>query len=116
MVLVVETPFFSNSLRVCGPKAAPNMIEMDGKEISEEVVAVGLEKAHDLCKLVIEAIEELVALVKPKTQQYVGQSVPAELEAALAAKYSKKILAAKQIVPKLERGDAMNAVREETLA
>jgi polyribonucleotide nucleotidyltransferase len=103
-------------LTVCGPKAAPNMIEMEGKEISEDVVAVGIEKAHELCKLVIEAIEELVALVQPKVQKYERQALPEGLEAALAAKYGQKIQQAKQIVPKLERGDAMNAVREECLA
>jgi polyribonucleotide nucleotidyltransferase len=103
-------------LTVCGPKAAPNMIEMEGKEISEEVVAVGIEKAHEVCQLVIEAIEELVALVKPKLQKYEAVTLPEELVAAVMTKFGKKIEQAKQIVPKLERADAMEVVRQEALA
>jgi polyribonucleotide nucleotidyltransferase len=103
-------------LLVSGPERAPNMVEMEAREVPEAIVAEGIEKGFEVCRQIIEQIEELVAQVQPEPLEYEPRPVPEELSAALAEKYGEGIRQAKAIAGKIERGEAMSALREEALA
>ena len=103
-------------LLVSGPKRAPNMVEMEAREVPEAIVAEGLEKGFEVCRQVIEQIEELVAQVRPEPLEYEPRPVPEELSAALAETCGERIRQAKAIPGKTERGEALGALRDEALA
>ncbi|MCD6303635.1 MAG: polyribonucleotide nucleotidyltransferase [Planctomycetes bacterium] len=103
-------------LLVAGPEPHPNMIELEGKEVSEDVVAGGVDKAIETCRVVIEMIRELAEQVRPEPLEYEPRTVPEELKAAIEAKYGQRIRDAKQIQGKQERNTALQAVRDEALA
>jgi len=103
-------------LIVCGPVEAPNMLELEGREVAEEIVAGGIEKGFEVCRTVIEIINELAERVQPGQMEYEPKVVPEELLAAVEEKYGGRIHEAKQIAAKVERSEAIGAVREEALA
>jgi len=103
-------------LMVCGPSEAPNMLELWGLEVSEDVVAEGIEKGFEVCTTVIEMINEMAEQVPSETMEYEPKAVPEQLIGALADKFGGRMHEAKQIVAKVERGEAMGAIREEALA
>ncbi|MFB3891616.1 MAG: polyribonucleotide nucleotidyltransferase [Phycisphaerae bacterium] len=102
-------------LVVCGPADAVNMIELGGKEVSESIAAEGIALGHDLCKQVIDLINELASKVEVK-KAYEPKPLPEDLKKLVADKYGERIRQAKQITAKAQRNDAMNALREELLA
>ncbi len=103
-------------LMVCGPKDAPNMIEMDGKQIAEDIVAEGLAKGVAAYTDVIEMIEDLVAKVGTEKTEYVSREIPAELMTLVSDKCGDRIREAKQIKAKTERNVAIKAIKVELLA
>jgi len=103
-------------LLLAGPAEAPNMFEFEGKEVGEDIVAGAIEAGFEACKQVIEAINELVAQVQPKPLAYEPKQVPQDLIAEIVAKYGDRMRQAKQTTGKIERGEAMNAVRTDVLA
>jgi polyribonucleotide nucleotidyltransferase len=102
-------------LVVCGNTYAVNMLELGGKEVPESVVAEGIAKGFDLCTQVNELISELAAKVGAK-KSYEPKPMAEELKKAVAQKYSDQIRQAKQIVAKVERNEAMAAIRDEAVA
>ncbi len=102
-------------LVICGPAEGPNMIELGGKEVSEEIVAEGVRQGFEVCGQTMAAINELVGRCEVK-KDFEPHGLPAELLEQVAAKYGDKIRQAKQIKAKVERGDALAAVKEEALA
>jgi polyribonucleotide nucleotidyltransferase len=57
-------------LLAAGPREAVNMLEMEGKEADETIVAQGISKAFDVCNEVMDLIDELTEKVQPeKTYQ-----------------------------------------------
>ena len=103
-------------LIVCGPREAPNMLELEGHEVDEDIVAGGIEKGFEICGIVMDMIDELVEQVQPGTMEYEPKAVPEELMTALEGAYGERIREAKQIPGKIERSQAMDALREEALA
>ncbi|HUT01063.1 MAG TPA: polyribonucleotide nucleotidyltransferase [Phycisphaerae bacterium] len=110
---LMEDPFL---LLVAGPREAPNMVEFEGNEAAEDIVAGAIEKGFEICGTVMDMIDELVAKVQPTPMEYEPRLVPEELEAALAGKFSDRIRQAKQITGKIERGEALSAIKEEAMA
>ncbi|MBL7133965.1 MAG: polyribonucleotide nucleotidyltransferase [Phycisphaerae bacterium] len=102
-------------LVICGPAEGPNMIELGGKEVSEEIVVEGVRQGLEVCGQIMAAINELVGRCEVK-KDFEPHGLPAELLEQVAAKYGDKIRQAKQIKAKVERGDALAAVKEEALA
>jgi len=103
-------------LIVCGPATGPNMLELEGREVSEEVVAGGIERGFEVCRTVIEMINEMAEQVQPGQMEYEPKLVPQELLAAIEGKYGERIHEAKQIVAKVERSEAIDVIRQEALA
>jgi len=102
-------------LIVVGHAEAVNMIECGGREVSEEIVAEGIAKGFEVCKQVVEMINELLAQVDVK-KQYESRGLPAELKELVAEKCGKSIRQAKQIPAKSERNETLEAVKAELLA
>jgi len=103
-------------LLLAGPAESPNMFEFEGKEVEEDIVAGAIEAGFEVCKQIIAAINELVAQVQPKPLAYEPKEVPKDLIDEIIAKYGERMRQAKQITGKIERGEAMGAIREEALA
>jgi len=103
-------------LFVAGTRDAVNMIEMGGREMPEDVVAGGIAKGYELYTQVIELIEELAEKAGTAEAAYEPSPIPQELKDALRDKYGERIREAKQIHGKVERGEALAAIREEVQA
>jgi len=102
-------------LIAAGPLQGVNMIEMDGMEMSDEIVAGGIEMAFEAAKEIIAMIEELGQKVGEIDRTYIENPVSPELKAAIAEKYGDRIREAKQIKGKVERNDAIKAIGEDVL-
>ncbi len=102
-------------LIVAGHSEAVNMLELGGKEVSEDVVAKGIAAGHETCQQVIALIEELASKIKVE-RSYTPKEEPAGLHEAVAEKASDKIRQAKQIKGKVERNNALTLVVEEVIA
>jgi polyribonucleotide nucleotidyltransferase len=103
------------NMLVGGKKEAINMIEVGARELSEEVMAAGIQKAH-------ETIQEIVAMIE-ELQQRVGVEKEAnvvELDRELYRKVKEEIgerLAVLKTVPgKQERNNAVNELFDEVRA
>jgi polyribonucleotide nucleotidyltransferase len=103
-------------LLIAGPPQGVNMIEMDGMEMSDEVVAGGIEMAFDAAKEIISMIEELGQKLGEIDRSYTENPVSPELKAAIAEKHGDKIRTAKQIKGKTERSDTLKEIQAEVLA
>ena len=103
-------------LLISGPAQGVNMIEMDGMEMSDEIVAGGVEMAFESAKEIISMIEELGSQIGEIDRTYNDNPVSPELKAAIADKHGDQIREAKQIKAKAERGDALKAIQADVLA
>jgi len=93
-----------------------NMIELGAREVPEDVAAGGVAKAAEICRAVIELIEELAEKAGVAETVYEPTPQPKELKAIITDKYGQRIRQAKQIVAKVERDQAMSVLRDEILA
>jgi polyribonucleotide nucleotidyltransferase len=103
------------NMLVGGKKEGINMIEVGARELSEEVMAAGIQKAH-------EAIQEIVGMIE-ELQQQAGVEKEAnvvELDRELYRKIKEEIgerLAVLKTVPgKQERNNAVNELFDEVRA
>ncbi len=101
-------------LIVCGPAEALNMMELQGDEVPEAVVAEGIAKAFETYQTVIEMINALSEKVEV-TKKYEPTPIPDELMQLVADKCGERMREAKQIPAKVERSEAIAAIREELL-
>ncbi len=97
-------------LLIAGPPQGVNMIEMDGMEMSDEVVAGGIEMAFDAAKEIISMIEELGQKLGEVDRSYTENPVSPELKAAIADKYGDQIRTAKQIKGKTDGNYTLNDI------
>ena len=102
-------------LLAAGPKEALNMLEMDGKELGEDIVAEGIDLAYHTYLEIIELIEALADQCEEKPCDYEPTVISEELKALVAERCSDKIREFKQIPGKQERGEALSALRQELL-
>ena len=102
-------------LLAAGPVEGLNMIELDGKEVAEDIVAGGTRRCAEVCGTVIEMIEDLAEKVGVQ-KKYEPTELPEDLEPLIVDKCGDRIREAKKIHGKVERNDALSAIREELLA
>jgi polyribonucleotide nucleotidyltransferase len=97
---------------VGGRKEAINMLEVGAKELTEDVIAEGIAKAHEGAVQVIEMIEELqqkagVEKVIPLAE------IDENLEQTIRGEITDKLCELKSIPGKQERNNAVNALLDE---
>ena len=102
-------------LVVAGPAGSINMIELGGKEISEDLVA-------EACRIAQRHIDEIVAMINDmttrvhSTKAYQPTAMPQGLMELVASKAGDRIRQAKQIVGKAQRNEAVAAIGNEIVA
>lgn len=100
---------------VGGRKEAINMLEVGARELSEDVVADAIAKAHDAVRQIIEMIEELqqrVGVAKEATVVEIDNDLYQKIKAEIAGRLRE----IKGIAGKQERNDAVNAFFDEIRA
>ncbi|WP_041614358.1 polyribonucleotide nucleotidyltransferase [Paenibacillus sp. JDR-2] len=108
-----ETEIF---VTVAGTKDAIMMVEAEGNEVAEDVMLEAIMFGHDEIKKIVAMIEELQAAAgKPKMEVKL-HAVNAEVNAAVRAFASDKLVEAIRIPEKHARQDAIDAVNGDTVA
>ena len=98
-------------LIVSGSKTAILMIEGFAREMPEERMLEALEEAHRVIITICEMQDELVAKAgKPKKECVLPDYAP--LKSRMKTAYYPELLKAAGITGKLERGEAVKAVKE----
>ncbi|WP_336786450.1 polyribonucleotide nucleotidyltransferase [Paenibacillus sp. MMO-177] len=101
---------------VAGTKDAIMMVEAEGNEVSEDIMLEAIMFGHDEIKKIVATIEELQAAAgKPKMEVKL-HAVNDEVNAAVRAFASEKLVAAIRIPEKHARQDAIDAANSETVA
>ncbi|MCX5633207.1 MAG: polyribonucleotide nucleotidyltransferase [Phycisphaerae bacterium] len=101
------------NLILAGRRDAINMIEVDAKQISEDVVAEGIELAHQSIKTVCDLIDELAAKCGQK-KEIPEIEWDQQIADEIAAKYTADLGQAYQIKSsKSERSEAVKAIIEK---
>ncbi|SFD69331.1 polyribonucleotide nucleotidyltransferase [Paenibacillus catalpae] len=101
---------------VAGTKDAIMMVEAEGNEVAEDVMLEAIMFGHDEIKKIVATIEELQAAAgKPKMAVKL-HAVNAEVNAAVRAFASEKLVEAIRIPEKHARQDAIDAANSETVA
>lgn len=102
------------TLVVAGTKKFVNMIELDGREIPEDVVADAIELGHNTIKQVVEMIEELQSRAgKPKVGEI--KHPDAGFVDAIKARVSDKIRAVKGSPGKADRNEKVKQILDELI-
>ena len=103
-------------LVVAGTKSAVLMVESEAKELSEEVMLGAVMFGHQQMQIAIDTINELVAEAgKPKW----NWQAPAKNDAmigAIKAAVGDRLGVAFQVRDKLERKDAISALKKDAMA
>jgi polyribonucleotide nucleotidyltransferase len=100
------------NLILAGRRDAINMIEVDAKQVSEDIVAAGIELAHQSIVQICDLIDELTAKCGKQKQAYEivwNQQVADEITAKYADEYAKAF----QIVSKADRNAAVKAITDK---
>ncbi len=101
-------------LMVCGPAEGPNMLELEGLEVSEEIVADGIEQGQREVVEIIELINELASQCDVE-KECEENPLPEELLDKTGERCEEKIRQHKTIPGKIERGEALHATRQELI-
>jgi polyribonucleotide nucleotidyltransferase len=99
------------NLVLAGSADTTNMIEIDAKQISEDVVAEGIKFAHQSIKEICDLINELVAKCG-KEKQVPEIEWDQDIADEIEAKYTNNFKQAFGISLKSKRSDAVKAVTE----
>jgi polyribonucleotide nucleotidyltransferase len=102
-------------LVVAAHKDAVNMLELGGKEVAEDVVAEGIRLGFEVCQTVVDMINEMAAKVAPH-REYEATPISEDLANLVAQNYGQRMRQAKQLPGKVERNEAVAAIREEATA
>jgi len=100
------------NLILAGRRDAINMIEIDAKQTPENIVADGIELAHQTIKDVCDLINELVAKCG-KQKETPEIEWDQQLADEIKAKYTTDLKQAYQIKSKSERSEAVKAIIEK---
>jgi len=97
-----------------GRKEAINMIEVESKQVSEDLVADAVAAAHkavgEICELISE-LQEKVGVEK----EIIIREIDAELTEKITAQVSGKLYELKQIADKKQRNSAVKALFDEVI-
>ena len=103
-------------LVVSGTKDAVMMVEAGAKEVPEAVMLEAIMFAHENIKKIVAFIEEIVAKVgKPKKEVKLFKVVE-EIDLAVRAYSTEKLLTAIRTVEKLQRQANIDAAKEEAIS
>jgi len=100
---------------VSGHRDAVNMLELAGKEVGEDVVFEAVQIAHKHIQAICGDIDGM-AKQAGREVTYESTLISEELMALVTEKCGARIKEAKQLPGKVERGDAVAAIKEEVLA
>ena len=103
-------------LVVAGTANAVLMVESEAKELSEDVMLGAVMFGHQQMQVVINAINELVKEVGVKHWSWTAPEKAQAPVDALKAAIGNKLEAAFQVRDKLERKEAISAVKKEVIA
>jgi polyribonucleotide nucleotidyltransferase len=103
-------------LVVAGTKNAVLMVESEAKELSEDVMLGAVVFGHQQMQIAIDTINELVAEAGRPKWDWQPPAKNAALIDALKAAIADRLGAAFQIRDKLERRDAISALKKDVLA
>ena len=103
------------NMLVGGTKDAINMIEVGARELPEDVIAAGIQKAHEVIQEIVSMIEELQALA-PVEKEATIVELDSDLYAKVKAEIHDKVVELKTIAGKQDRNNAVNALFDEVRA
>ncbi|MCD6291422.1 MAG: polyribonucleotide nucleotidyltransferase [Anaerolineae bacterium] len=103
-------------LRLAGTEDAILMVEAGANEIPEDLMLEAMRVGHEAMQDVIRVQQEMAeALGKPKLE-FTPPELPTEVEEAVRERVLERIREVlRQALPKHERTDALDALREETI-
>ena len=102
-------------LVVSGTKEAVMMVEAGANEVPESLMLEAILKAHEEIKKIVEFIEQIQAEVGKEKMKFVETKPDAEIEAKVREIATEGMKEAVKVVEKLERQEAMDAVKEQTI-
>lgn len=103
------------NLTVAGTKDAVNMVEAGSKEVSEKDMIEAIMFGHKAIKELIDFQMEIIKEVGKEKVEVELEQINPELEKAVKEYTTDKMIAAIQVKEKLERYEAIDKVKEETL-
>lgn len=103
-------------LTVAGTKHAINMVEAGSKEVSEEDMLEALMFGHEAVKELCEFQEEIQKEIGLPKMEYEKLEIPSELREEVEALAAQKLDQAMRIKEKLEKYNAIDAVKEEVVS
>lgn len=102
-------------LVVSGTKEAVMMVEAGADEVPESLMLEAILKAHEEIKKIAEFIEQIQAEVGKEKLEFIENKPNAEIEAKVREIATEGMKEAVSVVEKLERQEAMDAVKEQTI-
>ena len=102
-------------LVVPGTKEAVMMDEAGANEVPESLMLEAILKAHEEIKKIVEFIEQIQAEVGKEKMEFEETKPNAEIEAKVREIATEGMKEAVKVVEKLERQEAMDAVKEQTI-
>ena len=105
------------NLTVSGHSDAVVMVEAGAKEVKESIVLEALAKAHEVIKVIVEMIDELVGMAGKPEMEYDVPVVDKKLIAKIEKACGKDLRKAPTTLgPKAVRGAAIKAAKKEASA
>lgn len=105
-----ETEASEMNLLLAGRKDSINMIEVDSKEVSEEVVADAVSKAHEAIGQICDMIEELREKAGSVEKEIILAKSDDELAEKIYEEYKDELYQAWQITDKQLRGQTVGEI------
>ncbi|WP_343343250.1 polyribonucleotide nucleotidyltransferase [Terrisporobacter petrolearius] len=102
-------------LVVSGTKEAVMMVEAGADEVPESLMLEAILKAHEEIKKIVEFIEQIQAEVGKEKLEFIENKPNAEIEVKVREIATEGMKEAVRVVEKLERQEAMDAVKEQTI-
>ena len=102
-------------LTVAGTKDAINMVEAGAKEVSEEDMLEALMFGHEAIKELVAFEEKIMAEIGEEKMEYDVLEITDELKNEVSNLCSNKLNEAMRIKGKLEKYEAIDAVKEEVI-
>ena len=102
-------------LVVSGTKEAVMMVEAGANEVPESLMLEAILKAHEEIKKIVEFIEKIQAEVGKEKMEFEEVKPNSEIEAKVREIATEGMKEAVRVVEKLERQEAMDAVKEQTI-
>lgn len=103
------------NLAVAGSKEAINMVECGAAELSEEEMLDALMFGHDAIKELCEFQEEIIKSVGKEKREIKLYAPDPEIEKDIYDRIGQKMVEAISIFDKLERQNAMDALKQEII-